>query len=82
MKRRIKKTITEPPSFCEYAGGVCDQTFVNSSISDGFFVYPSDPYLIANTIEESIPKFKSTIENIIWPEIPRSNYFLCRSYKK
>jgi hypothetical protein len=65
-KQSNKLSITEPPSFCEYAGEACDQIFGTSSISDGFFVYPSDPELISNTIEESIPKFKSAIKNKIW----------------
>ncbi len=58
--------IIEPPIFCEYAGGACDQTFLNSPVSDGFFVYPSDPEIIASTIEESIIKLKSISERKCW----------------
>ncbi len=58
--------ITEPPNFCEYAGAACDQKFANLSISDGFFIYPSDPKTIASTIEESIPKLRSNTEGKHW----------------
>lgn len=58
--------ITEPPEFCEYAGGACDQTFGNPTTSDGFFVYPNDPEIIASTIEESITKLKSTSQRKHW----------------
>jgi hypothetical protein len=58
--------ITEPPKFCEYAGGACDQTFLNPPISDGFFVYPNDPEIIASTIEESISKLKSIADRKNW----------------
>jgi hypothetical protein len=61
-KEPVRPLITEPPDFCEYAGGACDQTFGNPTISDGFFVYPSDPEIIASIIEESITKLKSTTE--------------------
>jgi len=58
--------ITEPPKFCEYAGGACDQTFDNPIISDGFFVFSNDPENIASTIEESITKLKSTTKGKHW----------------
>jgi len=61
-----RPSISEPPSFCEYAGEACDQTFGTSSNSDGFFIYPSDPELISSTIEESIPKFRSVVKNKTW----------------
>ncbi len=58
--------VTEPPNFCDYAGGTCDQTFCNPTISDGFFVYANDPEIISSTIEESIAKLKSTTERKHW----------------
>lgn len=64
--------ITEPPEFCEYAGGVCDQSFSNPTISDGFFIYPNSPENIASTIEESIKKLSSITDEkhfVSWKEL-------------
>src|SRR6202521_13050 len=44
----------EPPPYCEYAGGACDQSFGDAITSDGFFLYPNDPTIIASTIEEAV----------------------------
>jgi hypothetical protein len=46
--------ITQPPPFCEYASGQCDQSFDNPLKSRGLFLYPSSPEIIANTIEASV----------------------------
>jgi hypothetical protein len=44
---------THPPSICEYANGACDQTFDDTSYTDALFLYPSEPAIIAHTIEEA-----------------------------
>ena len=46
--------ISTPPSFCQYAGGACDQSFQNPTSSGALFLYPSSPEIIANTIEQGI----------------------------
>jgi hypothetical protein len=46
--------IAQPPSFCEYASGQCDQSFDNPLKSRGLFLYPSSPEIIANTIEAAV----------------------------
>src|SRR6266481_9240119 len=46
--------ITQPPSFCEYASGQCDQSFEYPFRSHGLFLYPSTPVIIANTIEAAV----------------------------
>lgn len=51
--------IPEPLKYCEYAGGICDQIFTQTTLSDGFFIYPNDPKTISSTIEETIKKLKS-----------------------
>lgn len=56
MSKSIQTTTAEPPVFCEYAGGPCDQKIDTADISDGLFLYSSSPEIIANTIEESIKK--------------------------
>jgi len=61
-----RPSITIPPSFCEYAAGPCDNRFTNPPVSDGLLLYPSEPELFANTIEQSIPKLKSTTQGKSW----------------
>ena len=46
--------IHTPPSFCQYVDGPCDQEFRDVPSPDGFALYPSDPEIIASTIEEAI----------------------------
>jgi hypothetical protein len=46
--------VTQPPLFCEYATGACDQSFEFVSRSHGLFLFPSDPPIIANTIESAV----------------------------
>lgn len=45
--------ISNPPSLCEYAKGPCDQSFDALRRSEGLFLYPSEPTIIASTIEET-----------------------------
>ncbi len=47
-----------PPSFCEYAGGACDQSFDDVHVADGFAVYASDPPFIADTIESAVKRIQ------------------------
>lgn len=49
--------ITQTPEFCQYATGACDQSFANLRSSDALFLYPSQPEIIASTIEETIRQF-------------------------
>jgi hypothetical protein len=46
--------VTQPPPFCEYAVGPCDQSFEDASRSSGLFLYPSEPRIIASTIEAAV----------------------------
>jgi len=45
--------IHQPPEYCEYAGAKCDQVFAGAPKSAGLFLYPSQPELIASTIESA-----------------------------
>ncbi len=57
---QIVPVVSRPPVFCEYAKGPCDQTFADMQRSDGLFLYPSEPEVIAFTIEESVRLLQST----------------------
>lgn len=50
--------VLQPPSFCEYVKGPCDQDFSKVQASSGVFLYPSQPEIIANTIEETVEKLQ------------------------
>jgi nucleoside 2-deoxyribosyltransferase len=51
--------ISEPPAFCEYATGPCDQSFADAQKSETLFLYPNDPQIIAATLEEACTKLRS-----------------------
>jgi hypothetical protein len=58
------RLITTPPVNCQYAGGPCDQSFDGLDHRDAFFIYPSDPRLLAATIEEAIRRIGMTAPNL------------------
>jgi hypothetical protein len=48
-----------PPSFCQYSCGQCDQSMSNIVERNGFFVYPSHPPILANTVREAVRQLQS-----------------------
>lgn len=52
--------INHPPSLCEYSNGPCDQTFDDATHCDALFLYPSEPEVIARTIDEAAKLLQST----------------------
>jgi hypothetical protein len=48
-----------PPSFCQYAAGACDQAFEGIASSDTLFLYPSEPEIIAHTIESTVKELRA-----------------------
>lgn len=55
-----------PPVFCEYAGGACDQSFDQVNRVDGLFLFPSDPEIIASTIEEAAQRLQAASGSKRW----------------
>jgi len=55
-----------PPKYCKYASGACDQRFDNMRISDAFFIYPSHPAHLANTIKECVSAHQREAGNNRW----------------
>lgn len=43
----------QPPAFCQYSSGPCDQSFDGLAQTDVYFFYSSRPEVIASTIEEA-----------------------------
>jgi hypothetical protein len=55
-----------PPEYCKYVGGNCDQSFNNIKTSNVFFIYPSNPVHLANTIKEAVSTHQDDDGKNIW----------------
>jgi len=55
-----------PPKYCKYATGECDQSFKDIKASDVFFIYPSNPVHLANTIREAVSVHQQDGGKNIW----------------
>ena len=53
-----ERLIEEPPQYCQYSAGPCDQPFDAPDSSDAFFVYPSEPKLLSSAVEEAIKRIR------------------------
>ena len=64
-------TIKEPPSFCQYAAGPCDQDFEDRQPLSGLVLYPSDPVAIASTIEATTDKLRARLPGhlVTWRDL-------------
>lgn len=58
--------IVQPPLYCEYAAGPCDQSFDDAPRSHGLFLYPSEPQIIANTIESAVLELSRVASEKNW----------------
>jgi len=54
----------EPPQFCQYANGQCDQSFQNIPQTNAFFFYSSKQEVIASTLEEAVRKLRKANPNL------------------
>ena len=66
MQTSLPLLSVTPPRYCEYAGGPCDQSFENLRPTDGFAIYPSEPPLIAETIETAIKRVRQGLPDQGW----------------
>jgi hypothetical protein len=55
-----------PPSFCEYAGGPCDQNFLEMLPSTSLFLFGQHPSEISSTIESSVEKLQTMASSKRW----------------
>jgi nucleoside 2-deoxyribosyltransferase len=58
--------VAQPPSFCEYAAGECDQLFDSISRSEALFLYPNEPAIISATIEEAVQRLRMASASKRW----------------
>src|SRR5690242_20683356 len=47
-----------PPTFCQYAGGRCDQPFDHFKPTDIFAAYASEPQILSTTIDSAIDQLR------------------------
>ncbi len=52
-----RKNLTEPKS-CYYTNSFCDQSFEDLQESEAFFIYPSEPLILATTIYETVKQLQ------------------------
>ena len=78
----------QPPAFCEYAGGACDQSFANLGNSDAFFIYPSAPEFISRTIDEAVKTLRTHQGDLIvhsWRDLHISGQIIfceiCKAFR-
>jgi len=55
-----------PPSYCEYAGGPCDQSFLGMLPSSSLFLFSQHPSEISSTIESSVEKLRTMVSSRRW----------------
>ena len=58
--------IFDPPSFCEYANGACDQDFATISQTEAFFIYPTEPVVLAGTIRGAVGQLRDHGSPAAW----------------
>ena len=63
--------IKEPPDYCQYAAGPCDQDFDGQQPLKGLVLYPSTPPTIAGTIEVATEKLAASLKGdlITWRDL-------------
>ncbi len=80
-----KLSLAIPPSFCQYATGPCDQSFDFEGTTHAAFLYPSEPEIIANTIEEAVKTLQTvdgTREWVSWKNLSNLGQIIfCRICK-
>jgi len=58
--------IKVPPSYCEYAGGPCDQDFQGTQHSSSLFLFGHNPSEISSTIESAVEKLRTMVSSKRW----------------
>ena len=63
--------IQQPPAFCQYADGPCDQSFAGTKEVRTLFLYPSYPPIIASTVEAASAKLRGStpVGSITWRDL-------------
>lgn len=62
----LRTLMRTPPSYCQCAGACCDQAFDVHIPSKGVFLYPSEPEIIAATIEGAVTVLRHAESSATW----------------
>jgi hypothetical protein len=60
------KRKSDLPDFCQYTGDICDQNLTDLTRSGNFFLYPSDPESIKNTIRLAVEDLRTHHSSYRW----------------
>jgi hypothetical protein len=64
--------INQPPVFCEYSGGPCDQLFEGTLRSEALLFDPNEPQIIAATIAEAVRQLRIAADSrrsVTWKDL-------------
>jgi hypothetical protein len=62
----VTKNFLKSPIFCQYTLSACDQDMDEIKKTSAFFVYPSYPPILADTIREAVSKLRDHTSNDNW----------------
>ncbi len=63
---QVIDSVLVPPKYCRYATGECNQSFSSIPSSEAFFIYPSTPTHLANTIKECVGRHRESGASGTW----------------
>jgi hypothetical protein len=69
----------QEPLHCQYAAGSCDQIFRGQTAREAFFIYPSTPAVISQTVRESIrglQQYSAADQWLSWEGLPISGQII------
>lgn len=56
----------DPPAYCQYATGPCNQAFTGYPTNDAFFAFGSDPSTLASTVQGAVEQLRRSKPNHRW----------------
>lgn len=56
----------QPPSFCHYAAGPCDQPFSGFRVARAFFAFASEPSTVSATVQRAVEQLRRSKPNHHW----------------
>lgn len=63
---RQSLNVLQAPSFCAYVKGPCDQDFSTVQSTTAVFLYPSQPEIIASTVEDAVERLQQGYGESNW----------------
>jgi hypothetical protein len=66
MPTEVEGPEPQPPEYCEYSSGPCDQSFAEVPHARAVVLYPSEPEQLAATVEAAVRNLKEVTGNNSW----------------